>query len=37
MRHATFRFYAELNDFLPPGDRQREVVRSFPDTPTVKG
>jgi len=36
MRHATFRFYAELNDFLPPGDRQREVVRSFPDTPTVK-
>jgi hypothetical protein len=36
MRSATFRFYAELNDFLPPADRQREVVRSFIDTPTVK-
>jgi hypothetical protein len=36
MRHATFRFYAELNDFLPPGNRQRDVIRSFVDTPTVK-
>jgi len=36
MRHATFRFYAELNDFLPAGQRQQEVVRSFLDTPTVK-
>ncbi len=36
MRRATFRFYAELNDFLPPADRQREVVRTFLDTPTVK-
>jgi len=36
MRHATFRFYAELNDFLPPGQRQKDVVRSFLDTPTVK-
>lgn len=36
MRSATFRFYAELNDFLPPGDRQRDVVRSFPDSPSVK-
>ena len=36
MRHATFRFYAELNDFLPAGVRQREFVRSFLDTPTVK-
>jgi uncharacterized protein with PIN domain len=36
MRRATFRFYAELNDFLPPGDRHREVVRSFPDSPSVK-
>ena len=36
MRHATFRFYAELNDFLPPGHRQQDVVRSFLDTPTVK-
>ena len=36
MRHAIFRFYAELNDFLPAGQRQQEVVRSFLDTPTVK-
>jgi uncharacterized protein with PIN domain len=36
MNHATFRFYSELNDFLPPSDRQREVVRSFPDRPSVK-
>lgn len=36
MRRTTFRFYAELNDFLPPGQRQQEVVRSFLDTPTVK-
>ena len=36
MRRATFRFYAELNDFLPAGDRQQDVVRSFVDTPTVK-
>ncbi|MFI5182074.1 MAG: Mut7-C RNAse domain-containing protein [Thermoanaerobaculia bacterium] len=36
MRHAVFRFYAELNDFLPPARRQQEVVRGFLDTPTVK-
>ena len=36
MRHVTLRFYAELNDFLPPALRQRDVVRSFLDTPTVK-
>ncbi len=36
MNRATFRFYAELNDFLPPADRQRDVVRSFPDRPSVK-
>ncbi len=36
MRRATFRFYAELNDFLPPLQRQEDVVRSFLDTPTVK-
>lgn len=36
MRHATFRFYAELNDFLRPARRQHDVVRSFLDTPTVK-
>lgn len=36
LHHAAFRFYAELNDFLPPGDRHREVIRSFPDSPTVK-
>jgi uncharacterized protein with PIN domain len=33
---ATFRFYAELNDFLPVGDRQRDVVRSFLGKPSVK-
>jgi hypothetical protein len=26
MGAATFRFYAELNDFLPVGDRQRDLV-----------
>lgn len=33
---ATFRFYAELNDFLPVGDRQRDLVRSFLGKPSVK-
>ena len=36
MGAATFRFYAELNDFLPVGDRQRDLVRSFLGTPSVK-
>lgn len=33
---ATVRFYAELNDFLPPADRQRDLVRSFLGKPSVK-
>jgi len=36
MGFATFRFYAELNDFLQVGDRQRELVRSFLGKPSVK-
>src|ERR1035437_4058271 len=36
MGAATFRFYAELNDFLPVGDRQRDLVRSFLGRPSVK-
>jgi hypothetical protein len=36
MGAATFRFYAELNDFLPVGDRQRDVVRTFLGGPSVK-
>jgi hypothetical protein len=33
---ATFRFYAELNDFLPPERRGRELPYAFLGTPTVK-
>ncbi len=29
MGEARFRFYAELNDFLPPESRARELVRAF--------
>src|SRR5450759_5321279 len=36
MAAATFRFYAELNDFLPVGDRQHDLVRSFLGRPSVK-
>ena len=36
MGAAAFRFYAELNDFLPVGDRQRDLVRSFLGRPSVK-
>lgn len=35
-RRATFRFYAELNDFLPPPLRQAAVELSFSGTPSVK-
>src|SRR5262249_11501077 len=31
-----FRFYAELNDFLPPDLRFREFPHSFPEGATVK-
>lgn len=33
---ATFRFYAELNDFLPPDRRQRPVTYRFTVAPSVK-
>ncbi len=32
---ATFRFYAELNDFLPPGRRGRDLRHLFRGTPAV--
>jgi uncharacterized protein with PIN domain len=35
-RRAEFRFYAELNDFLPPGSRQRPIAYGFRGTPSVK-
>lgn len=36
MSHATFRFYADLNDFLPPYHRRRDVVHEFQRHTTVK-
>jgi uncharacterized protein with PIN domain len=33
---ATFRFYAELNDFLEPGQRGREIRYAFSGRPGVK-
>lgn len=36
MGRATFRFYAELNDFLPPEMRQRDIQYRFFGSPTVK-
>jgi len=33
---ATFRFYAELNDFLPEDRRQRDVTLTFRVAPSVK-
>lgn len=35
-RSAIFRFYAELNDFLPPPRRQRDIVYRFQNTPAIK-
>lgn len=35
-RHAYFRFYAELNDFLPPEKRQREFEYLFRGNPGIK-
>lgn len=34
--HACFRFYEELNDFLPPSQCKREFSYSFRGTPSVK-
>ncbi|GEJ56530.1 Mut7-C RNAse domain-containing protein [Anaeromyxobacter diazotrophicus] len=36
MRHAWFRFYAELGDFLPPGRRGVELRHAFQGGPSVK-
>ncbi|MBN1433214.1 Mut7-C ubiquitin/RNAse domain-containing protein [Candidatus Fermentibacterales bacterium] len=33
---ASFRFFGELNDFLPPDERQRPLLRSFRGRPSVK-
>ncbi len=35
-KQAVFRFYAELNDFLPPENRQKDIVYRFWGTPSVK-
>ncbi len=35
-RHATFRFYEELNDFLPPERRKLSFEFTFAGTPSVK-
>lgn len=35
-RAATFRFYEELNDFLPPKRRKRAFTHRFNGTPAVK-
>ena len=36
INQAYFRFYAELNDFLPPEKRQRTFTHSFELSPSVK-
>jgi hypothetical protein len=36
MSVAYFRFYEELNEFLPPEKRKREFEYSFKDNPAVK-
>ncbi len=33
---AVFRFYEELNDFLPPDRRKRDILYAFDGSPTVK-
>jgi hypothetical protein len=35
-KRAFFRFYAELNDFLPPSHRFEEMARTYLGTPSVK-
>ncbi len=35
-RTAIFRFYAELNDFLPRDQRQRDIAYAFNGRPSVK-
>jgi uncharacterized protein with PIN domain len=36
MNQANFRFYAELNDFLPPWQRMREFTHTFANHPAIK-
>src|SRR5690349_21568593 len=36
MASATFRFYEELNDFLPPARRRLSFVREFKDRRSIK-
>lgn len=36
MNRATFRFYAQLNDFLPVRQRHKTITYRFGDTPAVK-
>jgi hypothetical protein len=36
VKQASFRFYAELNDFLPPEKRQVEFICAFQDRQSVK-
>lgn len=36
MRQACFRFYEELNDFLPPGQRKRTLTYTFRGHPAIK-
>ena len=33
---CEFRFYEELNDYLPPGLRKRTITREITGTPSVK-
>ena len=33
---CEFRFYEELNDYLPPGQRKRSITREITGTPSVK-
>lgn len=35
-KEFTFRFYAELNDFMPPGRKQKAFVQSFKTPITVR-
>jgi hypothetical protein len=36
MNQANFRFYAELNEFLPPWQRMREFTHTFSNNPAIK-
>ena len=36
IKHASFRFYEELNDFLPPEKRKIRFEHEFTDRASVK-